>query len=274
MNPTNNRFCAALAAVALLACAPRAADATIVEFQTSLGNFEVNLYDNTTPATVTNFLDYVNNGRFTDSIYHRSVSGFIVQGGAFVYNQTLPLENVPTNPAVTNEPELSNVRGTIAMAKLGNDPNSATSQWFFNLADNSANLDVQNSGFTAFGEVVGNGMDVIDAIAALPVYNFSGATAELPLRNYTATDFLNNVEPNETHFVIISAVVVTDTTVDSAAGLNPPPNTLIDTPPAPPPTVGGGGGGGSFGWLSLLALLALRPSMRRARRARLFALRP
>lgn len=273
MNQSSIRFSAAIAA-ALLAFVPHNAEATIVEFQTSLGDFEVNLYDNTTPATVTNFLDYVNNGRFTASIYHRSVPGFIVQGGAFVYNQTLPLDTVATNPAVNNEPELSNVRGTISMAKLGGDPNSATSQWFFNLADNSANLDVQNGGFTAFGEVVGNGMDVIDAIAALPVYNFSGATAELPLRNYTATDFANGVDPNDTHFVIISAVVVTDTTVDSAAGLNPTPNTLILTPPAPPPTVGGGGGGGSFGWLSLLALLAVRPSMRRARRARLFALRP
>lgn len=262
----------ALVASVALAVIPQDAEATIVEFQTSLGNFEVNLYDNATPATVTNFLDYVNNGRYSDSIYHRSVPGFIVQGGGFIYNLSLPLNDVITVPAVTNEPELSNVRGTIAMAKLGNDPNSATSQWFFNLADNSANLDVQNGGFTVFGEVVGNGMDVIDAIAALPIYNFGGATGELPLQDYSAADFAANVEPDSTNFVLISAVVVTDTTVDSAAGLNPTPNTLIDAPAPPPPSSGGGGGGGSFGLLGLLALLWLRPSIRRVRRARLFAL--
>lgn len=71
------------------------------------------------------------------------------------------------------------------MAKLGGDPNSATSGWFFNLADNSANLDYQNGGFTVFGRVIGNGMDVVDAIADLSVYNAGGAFAELPLIGYT-----------------------------------------------------------------------------------------
>ncbi len=78
-----------------------------------------------------------------------------------------PPGNVFQNPAVTNEPELSNVRGTIAMAKLGTDPNSATNQWFISLADNSANLDVQNDGFTVFGIVMDNGMDIVDVIVAL-----------------------------------------------------------------------------------------------------------
>lgn len=242
-----------IAIACAMATLPQVSNATIVEFQTVLGNFEVNLYDNTTPETVANFLNYVDNGRYTNSVIHRSVSGFISQGGGFTYDVALPLDEVPTFAAVVNEPELANVRGTIAMAKLGNDPNSATSQWFFNLADNSANLDAQNGGFTAFGEVVGNGMDVVDAIAALPIYNFGGAAEELPLRNFSQADFDNNVPVDDTHLVIVSAVVVSDSTVDSAAGLNPPLSTFDPTPP----TLGGGdgGGGGSLGYVGLFGLL-------------------
>ncbi len=244
------------AAVFALAFLPQVSSATVVEFQTVLGNFEVNLYDNTTPQTVANFLNYVNNGRYTNSVIHRSVPNFVAQGGGFTYDMALPLNDVPAFAAVVNEPELANVRGTIAMAKLGSDPNSATSQWFFNLADNTANLDVQNGGFTVFGEVVGNGMDVVDAIAALPRYNFGAPTDELPLRNYTQTDFSNNVTVDDSHLVIISAVVVSDSTVDSAAGLNPPVNTA--PPPAPPPTLGGdGGGGGGLGLVGLFGLLLI-----------------
>jgi cyclophilin family peptidyl-prolyl cis-trans isomerase len=191
------------------------------------------------------------------------VPGFIVQGGGFIFDDiTLAIDPLITNPAVANEPVFSNVAGTIAMAKLGNDPNSATSQWFFNLADNSGSppngLDSQNEGFTVFGEVDANGMAIINAIAALPRYNFGGAEAELPLQNYTPP-----ATPDGTNLMIVTAIVVTDTTVDSAgvAGLNPPLNTT--PPPAPPPTIGGGSGGGSFSLFALLGLL-LTYRLRRA----------
>ena len=85
-----------------------------------------------------------------------------------------------------NEPFISNIRGTIAMAKLGGDPNSATSQWFINLADNSANLDTQNGGFTVFGHVTGNGMSVADAIAMLNRVNVGSPFDALPVRDYTS----------------------------------------------------------------------------------------
>ena len=178
---------------------------------------------------------------------HRSVPGFIVQGGGFRLDLAWPLSAIPATGAITNEPVFSNLRGTIAMAKT-NQPDSATNQWFFQLADNSANLDIQNGGFTAFGDVVGTGMDVVDAIAALQRFNFESPFNELPLRSN------NGGDPDATNLVIVTRVIVIDTTVDSAgaAGLNPTPNTLINQPPPAPPTTGGGGGA-----MSVLALFLL-----------------
>ena len=153
------------------------------------------------PLTVQNFRNYVNEGDYTNSIIHRSVPGFIVQGGGFTVNglsnalaQSPPnpaaaIALVPSDATVQNEfsPKRSNLRGTIAMAKLGGNPNSATNQWFFNLADNSANLDTQNGGFTVFGQVIGaSDLGAVDAIAAVPVFNGSSlfgqpAFTNLPL---------------------------------------------------------------------------------------------
>ncbi|RLS31420.1 MAG: hypothetical protein DWH80_08170 [Planctomycetota bacterium] len=144
----------------------------------------------TTPLTAANFLAYANAERYTNTIIHRSIANFMIQGGGFT--QPTAASNVTGGypatiaqfAAVQNEPGNSNIRGTIAMAKLGNDPNSATNQWFFNTADNSGNLDNQNGGFTAFGRVLGTGMGVVDALAAIPKYNADngGVFSDLPLR--------------------------------------------------------------------------------------------
>ena len=148
----------------------------------------------TTPLTTANFLAYANAGRYQNTILHRSVPGFIVQAGGFT-QPTAPSGQAGGSPTtiatyapVTNEPGNSNIRGTIAMAKVGGDPNSATDQWFFNLADNRAHLDSQNGGFTAFGQVLGTGMSVVDSLAAVPFYGAvdfynNGALTDLPLRN-------------------------------------------------------------------------------------------
>jgi len=234
---------------------PNTANASVVRVETVLGDFEINLYDNDTPATVANFLSYVQNGNYTDSIFHRSVSGFIVQSGGFRTDLNAQVSEIPTNPSVENEPVFSNVRGTIAMAKLGNDPNSATSQWFINLSDNSGGLDGDNGGFTVFGEVTGTGMSVIDSLAALPTFAFQAPMSELPLRNFTSTDFANQVPVDNTHLIIVTGITVIDTTVDSAgvAGLNPTPNTSADTGGGPAV----GGGGGSLGLFTLLGLLVI-----------------
>lgn len=222
----------------IMAFVTHSSRATVVEFRTVMGNFEVNLFDETTPETVANFLSYVNSGAYAQNVVHRSVPSFIVQAGGFQYNNGL-FEAIPTGLTVTNEPELSNVRGTISMAKLASDANSATSQWFFNLVDNSGNLDTQNGGFTVFGQVLGDGMDVIDAIALETRFNLGGAVSEIPLRNYTSTDAANNVQITDDNLVIITDIVVTDSTVITNPDLSPTANTLLNS--------GGGTGGGGDG---------------------------
>jgi peptidyl-prolyl cis-trans isomerase A (cyclophilin A) len=236
--------------------AAQSANATIVQFQTVMGDFSVNLYDKTTPKTVENFLAYVKSGAYTNSIIHRSVPSFVVQGGGFKFETKPPLIAIPQNAVVVNEPVYANKRGTIAMAK-GSQVNSATNQWFFNLVDNSAALDSNTGGFTVFGEVMGNGMAILDAMAALKIFYVAAAPFnEFPLRNYTTADNANGVDITDKHLVMILGVVVLDANVDSAASLTPAKTTY--TPPA---NNGGGssagGGGGSMGWASLLMLLAL-----------------
>ena len=166
---------AAIALLCLLAAAPATAN-PIVRFTISGQSFDVLLYEDTAPNTVANFLRYVDDGEYVGTVIHRSIPGFIWQGGGFALAGD-PVQAVPitTFAPIANEFGASNVRGTIAMAKLSGDPDSATSQWFFNLADNSANLNNENGGFTVFGEVVGAGMDVVDLVASLPTGDFSAS---------------------------------------------------------------------------------------------------
>jgi len=180
----------ALALCACLAARPAFAD-TIVTFTTNLGTFDVQLYDTQVPTTVANFLSYVNAGSYTNSIFHRSTTYNpadiqIVQGGGFVLNG-LQIDPIATAAPIPLEAGLSNLKGTIAMARTA-APNSATSQWFFNVTNNLA-LDPSpgNDGYAVFGAVIGGGISVIEAIGAVPVYDLSvqlGATfSELPLLN-------------------------------------------------------------------------------------------
>jgi len=142
---------------------------TVVRFEVvrgtnSLGTMDVELFDQEKPETVRNFLLYIRSGAYSNSFIHRAVPGFAVQGGGFTVTNTTGTnlfsgyDAITEFGRVTNEflvgARLTNLFGTIAMAKLGDDPNSATSQWFFNLGNNSTNLDNQNGGFTVFGRVL------------------------------------------------------------------------------------------------------------------------
>ncbi len=180
-------------------------DTTGVRITTVLGSMDVALYSQDKAITVANFLNYVDSGRYviTDPttglpapiFFHRSVTNFVLQTGGFLATSS-PDDATILRPTmveqfdpIVNEPGISNIRGTIAMAKIDGSVDSATDQWFINLADNSANLDVQNGGFTVFGRVLGDGMTVADAIAALPIFNFGSPFDAVPLRNYTTDDF-------------------------------------------------------------------------------------
>ena len=137
-----------------------------VEMETREGRrILLSLLPDDAPCTVNNFLNYIDAGAYDDSIVHRSVPNFVIQGGGFTHNG-VAFADVPTDPAVVNEPGVSNLRGTIAMAR-SSGVNSATSQWFINLEDNLF-LDTSNEGFTVFGNVV-SGMPVVDAIEARTV---------------------------------------------------------------------------------------------------------
>jgi cyclophilin family peptidyl-prolyl cis-trans isomerase len=136
-----------------------------VEIKTSLGVITVELYPDRAPKTVENFLDYVKSGFYNDSIFHRVIPGFMIQGGGF----SKALEKKPTRDAIVLEASngLKNEIGTIAMARTSS-PNSATSQFFINVADNDAlNYRPGMPGYAVFGKVV-KGLEVVEKIAHVP----------------------------------------------------------------------------------------------------------
>jgi peptidyl-prolyl cis-trans isomerase A (cyclophilin A) len=141
--------------------------------ESNQGDFCMQLFPQSAPQTVANFLRYVNDGDYDNSLVHRSEPNFVIQGGGFTLRNN-NINFVPTDPAVINEYSRSNLRGTVAMAKLGSDPNSATSQWFVNVSDSNTFLNSTNGGFTVFAEVV-SGMEVVDKINALRLVNLSSA---------------------------------------------------------------------------------------------------
>jgi cyclophilin family peptidyl-prolyl cis-trans isomerase len=183
---------------------------TIVTLQTNFdsdpntagiqGEIVIEMLDDQAPLTVQAFLGYLTNTdpkvNYENTFFHRSVPGFVVQGGGF--DVSSPGTHIPTQFDVHNEFDgvnRSNLAGTIAMAKTGLGPNTGSSEWFFNLANNSSNLDAQNGGFTVFARVI-QGMNVVNAIAALTTVDFSGASGsigningafnDLPLQNYNS----------------------------------------------------------------------------------------
>jgi cyclophilin family peptidyl-prolyl cis-trans isomerase len=177
----------------------------LVQFRTSLGNLDVELYEDK-PVTVANFEQYVKTGLYQDLFFHRLVPGFIVQSGGFVvgnaHTPSAAVYSVPTFGDITNEfnvgSRYSNTFGTIAMAKTAAGPDTANSQFFFNLANNSANLDNQNGGFTVFGHLL-RGTNILNRFnfPASPtnhiyIYSYADPFSQLPFlrTNQTLDDLI------------------------------------------------------------------------------------
>ena len=184
-----NRLVLCLAVILAMAAALPAAAGTIVNFSTPLGDFSLELFDDDAPGTVANFLNYVDSGRYDSVIVHRSIPGFVIQGGLLSADeQQNTVSQIVTDPNILNEFNISNTRGTIAMARLGGQADSASSQWFINIGDNSS-LDNVDGGFTVFGRVLDDGMDVVDAINALftttVFFDVVGNLADFPLINFS-----------------------------------------------------------------------------------------
>lgn len=151
----------------------------VVALFTDQGNISMELDPAVAPMTVNNFLNYVNQGYYKDTLFHRVIAGFVVQGGG--YTTGLVKKTGQAEPIVLESNKgLSNVRGTVAMART-NEPNSATSEFFINLVDNLS-LDYKNEaspGYAVFG-VVRNGLDVVDSIASQPTSTYNNV-ADVPV---------------------------------------------------------------------------------------------
>ncbi len=168
----------------------------LVRMTTNLGVVELELYPAKAPKTVKNFLHYVNNGFYNGTVFHRVISGFMIQGGGFEPGMRLKPTALPINNEADNG--LTNVSGSIAMARTGN-PHSATAQFFINTADNTAlnhtGKTPQGWGYSVFGKVT-QGMDIVKAIEAAPAGQ-SGPFADVPANDVVITR-MEVIKPGKT----------------------------------------------------------------------------
>ena len=192
----------------------------MVIFRTNFGDIPIELFADLAPNTVASFLDYVDDDDYVNSFIHRSVPGFVIQGGGFrtsttAFNQgTTVITAVPTDPPILNEGNglgnRSNVRGTISTAQQGGNINTFTSQWFVNLVDN---LGLDAVPHVVFGNVLD--MTVPDLIATLATFNIvsqtgNGALTDVPLSNTPASGNGNFVVVNS----VVYSIVPSSTSMD------------------------------------------------------------
>jgi cyclophilin family peptidyl-prolyl cis-trans isomerase len=168
-----------LCAVLVLRPLSGLAEALVVDIQTNYGAIAVQLAPEKAPLTVANFLTYVNEGFYSNTLFHRVIAGFMIQGGGFTPDLLQKATHAPIKLESNNG--LPNVRGSIAMART-NVADSATSQFFINSVNNAFlnYKDVANPGYAVFGQVL-EGMEVVDAISAVATSK-AAATKDVPLQ--------------------------------------------------------------------------------------------
>lgn len=141
---------------------------SIVEMKTSMGNIEIELFNDKAPISAKNFEGYIKDNFYNGTIFHRVIPGFMIQGGGMDANMVEKQTKAPIQNESYNG--LKNNRGTLAMART-NTPNSASSQFFINTVDNDfLNKSQRNAGYAVFGKVI-KGMDVVDKITKVPTAN-------------------------------------------------------------------------------------------------------
>jgi cyclophilin family peptidyl-prolyl cis-trans isomerase len=181
-------FLLSLAVLGIASLPVRAANPVVV-METSLGTIKIELFEDKSPITVKNFLSYVDDKFYDGTVFHRVIPDFMVQGGGFEPG----MKQKKTKDPIKNESGngLSNTAGTLAMART-NDPNSATSQFFINVGDNSR-LDKFGGGYCVFGKVI-DGMDVVNKIKAVKTgtkkqkIEVDGKEVEVPHQNVPVDD--------------------------------------------------------------------------------------
>jgi cyclophilin family peptidyl-prolyl cis-trans isomerase len=215
-------FCPSLCLAAVLSVVSNSSWAgTLAQFRTPIGDLEVELFDADKPITVQNFLRYVTSGAYSNMFMHRWVPGFVVQGGGFQvikHSGTNVIDSIPIFGTITNEygvgRKFSNVYGTLAMARVGGLTNSASSQWFFNLATNTP-LDSVDGGFSVFGRVL-RGTNILNRFNNTSVSNsiyrlqLGGALNELPV--------LKGVQPGYQDLVYVDVSLLNVHVVSNGRG--------------------------------------------------------
>jgi len=192
---------------------------TTLQFQTNFSTenvdekFFVEVYNDqnktnkTTPITSNNFIEYVSDGSYDKTLIHRLVSDFVMQGGGYTWPSLASNEvggypvRVKSKGEIINEPINSNLMGTMAMAKVSGQPNSATSEWFINLSDNK-NLDSQNEGFSVFGHLLGDSIKNPLLLNNQSIYNVNFADVGLTLPELPLINVQGNVINNNNYFAI------------------------------------------------------------------------
>jgi len=198
---------------------------TIVEVQTSLGNFYLEIDEESAPVTGGNFLNYVRSGRYNNTFVHGATGGSLIRGGGYTYYDCAEgAKRIELyDPIPLEDTGLSNLDGTIAALRPSNDINGATSEWFINLG-NDTSLDTLDGGYAVFGKVLGDGLKVVSAISVANLVRL-GFFLETPTVNYFASS-VNCQQFSRDNLILVRMAVVDEDSLAATANFDAPSELL------------------------------------------------